>query len=230
MSPACPTVRSSDRVRAPARLHVGDTTVPVLASCKTDTGRLWVYVRYDRPVAGPEPPAAVFHYSRDRRGEHPQAHLRDWTGVLQADAYGGYGELYAAARVPGPVLEAGCWAHARRKFFELADLETAAHRKAKGEKAQAIYPLALEAVQRIDALFAVERQAAGLPPAQRLAIRQELGAPRVAELERWMRDTGPRLSRGHDIAQAIGQVQRHWTGFPPFPQGRPLCPPHHPPH
>src|SRR3546814_12625351 len=97
-----------------------------------------------------------------------------------------------------------------------SDLETAARRKAKGEKAQAIYPLALEAVQRIDALFAVERQAAGLPPAQRLAIRQELSAPLVAELERWMRDTGPRLSRGHDIAKAIGYVQPRWTAFPRF--------------
>src|SRR3546814_1956968 len=95
--------RLETHVLAAARLHGDDTTVPVLARGKTDTGRLWVYVRDDRPFAGPEPPAAVFHYSRDRRGEHPQAHLRDWTGVLQADAYGGYGELYAAARVPGPV-------------------------------------------------------------------------------------------------------------------------------
>jgi len=215
--------RLEAHVLAAGRLHGDDTTVPVLAKGKTDTGRLWVYVRDDRPFAGPEPPAAVFHYSRDRRGEHPQAHLKDWTGVLQADAYGGYGKLYAAARAPGPVLEAGCWAHARRKFFELADLETAARRTAKGEKARAIYPLALEAVQRIDALFAVERQAAGLPPARRLAIRQELSAPLVADLERWMRETGPRLSRGHDIAKAIGYVQRRWTAFTRFLEDGRVC-------
>jgi transposase len=119
-------------VLAAERLHGDDTTVPVMAKGKTDTAQLWVYVRDDRPFAGADPPAALFHYSRDRRGEHPRAHLATWSGVLQADAYGGYGELYAADRQPAPVLEAGCFAHARRKFFELADVAAAARKKSRG--------------------------------------------------------------------------------------------------
>jgi transposase len=109
-------------VLAAERLHGDDTTVPVMAKTKTDVARLWTYVRDDRPFAGTDPPAALFHYSRDRRGEHPRAHLASWSGILQADAYAGYGELYAPGRQPGTVLEAGCFAHARRKFFELADV------------------------------------------------------------------------------------------------------------
>jgi hypothetical protein len=96
---------------AAERLHGDDTTVPVLAKGRTDTGRLWVYVRDDRPFAGQAPPAAVFHYSRDRGGTHPQAHLAGYTGVLQTDAYAGYGRLYAPTRMPGPVTDALCWAH-----------------------------------------------------------------------------------------------------------------------
>ncbi|WP_155646256.1 IS66 family transposase, partial [Erythrobacter donghaensis] len=99
-------------VLAATRIHGDDTTVPVMARGKTDTARLWVYVRDDRPFAGADPPAALFHYSRDRRGEHPQAHLAPWSGILQADAYSGYNELYREGRNPGPVLEAGCFAHA----------------------------------------------------------------------------------------------------------------------
>ena len=126
--------RLEAHVLAAERLHGDDTTVPVLAKGKTDTARLWVYVRDDRPFGGPTPPAALFHYSRDRRGEHPRAHLVSWSGILQADAYGGYGELYAPDRQPGPVLEAGCFAHARRKFFELADVAAAARRKSRGQR------------------------------------------------------------------------------------------------
>lgn len=122
--------RIEAHVLAAERLHGDDTTVPVLAKGKTDTGRLWVYVRDDAPFGGPAPPAALFHYSRDRRGEHPRAHLVSWAGILQADAYGGYGELYRDGRQPGPVFEAGCFAHARRKFFELADVEGQYARKA----------------------------------------------------------------------------------------------------
>ena len=85
--------------------------------------------RVNRPFAGSDPPAALFHYSRDRRGEHPQAHLATWSGILQADVYGGYNDLYREGRHPGPVLEAGCFAHARRKFFELADVVSSARKK-----------------------------------------------------------------------------------------------------
>jgi hypothetical protein len=126
--------RIEAHVLAAERLHGDDTTVPVLAKGKTDTGRLWVYVRDDAPFGGPAPPAALFHYSRDRRGEHPRAHLVSWAGILQADAYGGYGELYRDGRQPGPVFEAGCFAHARRKFFELADVEGAVRKKSRGER------------------------------------------------------------------------------------------------
>ena len=127
------------------RLHGDDTTVPVMAKLKTDVARLWVYVRDDRPFAGADPPAALFHYSRDRRGEHPRAHLASWSGLLQADAYGGYGELYRKDRLPGPVREAGCYAHSRRKFFSLADVEGAARKRSRGERTSMIYPIALEA-------------------------------------------------------------------------------------
>ena len=97
-----------------------------LARGNTDIARSWVYVRDDRPFGGPAPPAAVFYYSRDRGGAHPQAHLADYAGILQADAYGGYGKLYEADRRPGPITQAACWSHARRKFFVLADLAAVA--------------------------------------------------------------------------------------------------------
>jgi transposase len=109
-----------------ARLHGDDTTVPVLAKGKTVTGRVWSYVRDDRPLAGPAPPAAVFFYSRNRDGEHPRKHLAGYTGVLQADAYGGFNGLYDPKRSPGPITEAACWSHGRRKFFVLADVAKSA--------------------------------------------------------------------------------------------------------
>jgi hypothetical protein len=121
---------------AGARLHGDETTVPVLAKNKTVTGRLWTYVRDDRPFAGPDPPAALFYYSRNRSGEHPNRHLAGYAGILQADAYAGFGDLYDARRRPGPITEAACWAHGRRKFFVLADVGKS--------------PLAAEAVRRID--------------------------------------------------------------------------------
>jgi transposase len=110
-------------VMAAERLHGDDTTVPVLAKGKTDTGRFWIYLRDDQPFGGAGSPAAIFHYSRDRRGEHPQAHLAGYAGILQADAYDGYNKLYLADRKPGPIREAACWVHARRPFFAMADIE-----------------------------------------------------------------------------------------------------------
>lgn len=208
--------RIEAHVLAAERLHGDDTTVPVLAKGKTDTGRLWVYVRDDRPFGGADPPAALFHYSRDRRGEHPQAHLDSWTGILQADAYGGYGELYAAGRRPAPVLEAGCFAHARRKFFELADIEAAARRKSRGERTGSIYPIALEAVQRLDALFDIEREINGLSAEARHAIRQERSAPLLEALHAWLIAQLSSLSRNHDLAKAINYMLRRWPAFSRF--------------
>src|SRR5664280_248253 len=145
--------RFEAHVFAADRLHGDDTTVPVLAKGKTDTGRCWIYVRDDRPFGGTGPPAAVFYYSRDRAGEHPQAHLANYAGIFQADAYAGYNKLYEPDHKPGPILEAACWAHARRPFFAMADLAENARRKAQGKTPGVISPLAMEAVQRIDALF-----------------------------------------------------------------------------
>jgi transposase len=195
------------------RLHGDDTTVPVLAKGQTDVGRLWTYVRDDAPFGGSAPPAAIFHYSRDRKGIHPQDHLKAWSGLLQADAYGGYGELYKDGRSPGPILEVSCWAHGRRKFFELADIETAERKKARGEKPKALYPKALEAVRLIDALFAVERQINGASPDERLAVRREQSAPIVAQLEAWMDETRVQLTSSHAIVKAINYLKRRWPSF-----------------
>jgi len=113
LTPLVEAIRA--HVFAAERIHADDTTVPVLAKGKTRTGRLWTYVRDDRPFAGPDPPAAVFFYSRDRGGEHPEQHLAGFAGLMQADAYAGFNRLYEADRKGGPIIEAACWAHARRK-------------------------------------------------------------------------------------------------------------------
>ncbi|WP_245485650.1 IS66 family transposase [Mesorhizobium sp. M5C.F.Ca.IN.020.29.1.1] len=215
--------RLEAHVLAASRLHGDDTTVPVLAKGKTDTGRLWTYVRDDRPFGGADPPAAVFYYSRDRRGEHPAAHLAGWSGILQADAFGGYGGLYATGRQPAPVMEASCWAHSRRKVFELADIEAAARKKARSEKPNLVYPLAVEAVKRIDALFDIEREINGLSPAQRHAVRQERSVPLVTELERWMIETRDKLSRGHDLTKAFNYMLRRWSSFTRFLDDGRIC-------
>jgi transposase len=148
-------------VLAAERIHGDDTTVPVLAKVRTRTGRIWTYVRDDRPFGGRAPPAAVFFYSPDRAGIHPQQHLAGYRGILQADAYAGFNELYQADRRPGPITEALCWAHARRKLFELADIAS----QARNPKRTSISPIALEAVRKIDAIFMLET------PDQRLAGR-----------------------------------------------------------
>src|SRR6201746_521651 len=165
------------------RLHGDAATVPVLAKGKPDTGRIWVYVRDDKPFGGQAPTGPVFYYSRDRAGEHPQAHLANYTGIFQADAYEGYGKLYEGGRSPGPILEAACWVHARRPFFVMADLAENARRKAQGKKPAVISPLALEEVGRIDELFEIERSINGQSPERRRAVRQQLSAPLVANLE-----------------------------------------------
>jgi transposase len=181
------------------RLHGDDTTVPVLAKGKTITGRFWTYVRDDRPFAGIGPPAALFFYSRNRGGEHPNRHLAGYAGILQADAYAGFGELYDARRRPGAITEAACWSHARRKFFILADTAKA--------------PLALEAVRRIDVIFAIEREINGLSADQRQATRKVRVAPIVADLEEWMRAERARLSRHAEVAKAMDYMLKRWPTF-----------------
>jgi transposase len=210
-------------VLAAERLHGDDTTVPVMAKSRTDIARLWVYVRDDRPFGGADPPAALFHYSRDRRGEHPQAHLASWSGILQADAYAGYNELYVPIRQPGAILEAGCFAHARRKFFVLADVTAAARKKSRGEQAGKIYPIALEAVQKIDALFDIERAINGKSPAERVALRQELSAPLMTKLHAWLEEQVAKLSRSHDLTKAINYMLRRWAAFSRFLDDGRVC-------
>ena len=209
--------RVEAHVFAAERLHGDDTTVPVLAKGKTDTGRLWTYVRDDRPFGGPDPPAAMFYYSRDRRGEHPQEHLADYAGILQADAYGGFNGLYDAKRSPRPITEAACWSHGRRKFFVLADLAKSAPGKKQGS------PLALEAVRQIDAIFAIEREINGLPAEQRLAVRTTRIAPLVSELESWMRNERARLSRHADVAKAMDYMLKRWAAFSRFLSDGRIC-------
>ena len=215
--------RIEAHVLAAERLHGDDTTVPVLAKGKTDTGRCWVYVRDDRPFGGTVPPAAMFYYSRDRAGEHPQAHLANYAGIFQADAYGGYNKLYEPDRKPGPILEAACWVHARRPFFILADVAENARRKARGEPPAPISPLALEAVRRIDALFEIERSINGHSAEQRRAVRQQLSAPLVTDLERWMREQRAKLSRGNEVAKAMEYMLKRWTAFTRFLDDGRIC-------
>ena len=196
-------------VFAAERIHADDTTVPVLAKGKTRTGRLWTYVRDDRPFGGPDPPAAAFFYSRDRGGEHPDRHLVNYTGPMQADAYAGFNRLYEAGRKGGPIIEAACWAHARRKFFDLARLNKA--------------PIAIEAVERIDALFAIERGINGVTPQQRVCVRNEHSRPLVVELETWLREQRVKLSSKNDTAKAIDYSLKRWRALTRFLDDGRLC-------
>jgi transposase len=205
-------------VLAGDRVHGDETPVPVLAKHQTRKGRLWVYVRDDKPFAGPAPPAAVFFYSRDRTAEHPESHLHDYAGILQADAYAGFNRLYEAGRKPGPITEASCWAHGRRKFFELADVTA----KASGKLA-VIAPLAFEAVQRIDAIFDVEREINGCSVEERLAVRRARVAPLVSDLETWMRAERAKLSRHSDVAKAMNYMLNRWDTFTRFLHDGRIC-------
>lgn len=209
-------------VRAASRLHGDDTTVPLLARGGTKTARLWTYVRDDRPFGGTAPPAVIFRFSRDRGGEHPTEHLRGWKGILQADAYAGYNDLYRGDRQPGPVLPALCWSHARRKFFELADVEGNIR---KGKDANEISPIAFEAVKRIDALFDIEREINGLDPAARLVARKAQSASLVSALEHWLRDQRALLSKHAKVAKAIDYLlsPNHWPGFTRFLDDGRIC-------
>jgi len=200
-------------VLAAERLHGDDTIVPILAKGKTIKGHIWTYVRDDRPFGGHAPPAALYYASRDRRHEHPVRHLRGFTGILQADAYGGYNELYDPSRPQGPITSALCWAHARRQFFELADIAANARR---GKNAAAISPIALEAVKRIDALFDIERGINGQSAEERLRVRREQSAPLLAELEAWLREQRSRLSRSSSVIEPIDYMLRRWERFARF--------------
>ncbi len=207
-------------VLAAERLHGDDTTVPILAKGQTIRGHLWVYVRDDRPFGGRAPPAALYYASRDRRHEHPARHLAPFRGILQADAYSGYNALYDPLRAPGAITAALCWAHARRQFFELADIAANARRR-KGTAA--ISPVALEAVKRIDALFDIERGINGLSADERLRVRQKDSAPLVIALEAWLRDHRSRLSRSASVLKPIDYMLKRWDDFTRFLDDGRIC-------
>ncbi|MBG6211592.1 transposase [Labrenzia sp. EL_126] len=171
MAPLIETLR--DHVFAGDRLKGDDTPVPVLApgKGKTRTGRLWTYVLDGRPYGSGTPPAVCYFYSPDRKGEHPQGHLKDFRGILHADGYAGFKELYEAK--PPKVLEAACMAHVRRKFFDLTGNGPA--------------PIAEEALQRIGALFDIEKVIRGSPPVERLKLRQSKSKPAFDALQKWLK-------------------------------------------
>jgi transposase len=196
-------------VLAAERIHADDTTVPVLAKGKCDVARLWGYVRDDRPFGGSAAPAALLRYSRNRSGEHPERHLVSYSGLMQADAYSGYNGLYVQGRKPGPIIEVACWAHGRRKFFELAELQKA--------------PVAIEAVRRIDELFAIEREINGKTPGERRAVRQDRTKPLTDALEAWLREQRTKLSSKSDTAKAIDYTLKRWRAFTRFLDDGRLC-------
>ena len=154
----------------------------------------------------------MYFFSRDRSGERPQRHLANYGGILQADAYAGFNALYKDDRVLGPITEAACWAHARRKFFVLVDIAT----KVRSKKPVIVSPIALEAVRRFDVIFEWERSINGLPPAQRLAVRAKEIAPFVEAFEIWMRAERAKLSRHAEVAKAMDYMLKRWPAFTQF--------------
>ena len=179
------------------KLHGDDTPIPVLApgKGKTKTGRLWTYVRDDRPAGSQEAPAVWFAYSPNRQGTHPQQHLQSFEGILQADAYAGFGKLYDCGRV----VPAACWAHVRRKFYEIAEAHDS--------------PLAQAALQRIGALYAIEAEIRGQLPNERQAVRQARAGPLLDELHAWLTDTLHHVSRKSALANAIGYTLKLWPAL-----------------
>ena len=206
-------------VFAAERLHGDDTTVPVLAKGKCGTGRIWTYVRDDRPFGGRAPPAAVFFYSPDRAGIHPERHLAGYAGILQADAYAGFNALYAPDRKCGPITEAGCWAHARRKLFEIADIAA----KARKGKPSTISPIAFEAVQKFDAIFALERAINGFSIEAHLGARRKDIAPLVNDLIAWMKRERGKLSRHNEVAKAMDYMLKRIDAFTRFLDDGRIC-------
>ena len=184
-------------VLAGSKLHADDTPIPVLApgSGKTKTGRLWTYVRDDRPAGEDTAPAVWFAYSEDRKGEHPRQHLKDFKGGLQADAYAGFHHLYG----DGAIYEVACWAHARRKFHEIHAIHPS--------------PTTTEALERIRELYAIEDQIRGKPADLRLAIRQTRARPLLDDLRKWMEKSLRSLSTKSETAGAIRYALSRWCAL-----------------
>src|ERR1700741_5158873 len=179
------------------KLHADDTPVPVLApgNGKTKTGRLWTYVRDDRPAGDATPAAVWFAYSPDRKGEHPKEHLKKFQGTLQADGYAGFDQIYEA----GHIQEAACWAHVRRKFYDLEQ----AHKS----------PVASEALERIAALYAIEKEIRGRPPDERREVRNTRSRPLLESLKQWLEENLGKLSRKSDTAMAVRYALGRWEAL-----------------
>lgn len=179
------------------KVHGDDVPVPVLApgTGKTNTGRLWTYVRDDRPAGSRAAPAVWFAYSPDRKGEHPAKHLKDFRGILQADGYAGFNRIYDG----GQVMEAGCWAHVRRKMFDLHE----AHRS----------PIAAEALERIGALYGIEKEIRGKSAEERQAVRIDRARPLLESMQSWFKSTLSKLSRKSDVALAINYALGRWPAL-----------------
>ncbi len=183
-------------VLAAQKLHGDDTPVPVLCPGRGSTkqGRLWTYVRDDRSAGSSEPPAVLFRYSPDRKGERPRAHLASFVGVLQADAYAGFDRLYGER-----IQEAACWAHVRRKFYDI--------------HVALASPIAAEALDRIGRLYGIEAEIRGKPAEERLAVRQARAGPELESLYAWLHATVTTLSRKSELALAIRYALSRWAAL-----------------
>ena len=206
-------------VLAAERLHGDDTTIRILAKGKCTTGRIWTYVRDDRSFAGPAPPAAAYYASSDRRGAHPQKHLAAFAGILQADCYNGFEPLFDPQKKVLPITPAFCFAHARRGFFELADIE----KNAREIKGKPVSPIALEAVKRIDALFEIERTINGRGADERRAVRQEKSKPLLEDMHAWLLRERETLSRSSEVLKPINYMLRRWDDFARFLDDGRIC-------
>jgi len=178
------------------KIHGDDTPVPVLCPGRgtTKQGRLWTYVRDDRPAASNDPPAVFFRYSTDRKGERPGAHLANFNGVLQADAYAGFDRLYGEK-----IKEAACWAHVRRKFYDI--------------HVALASPIAAEALDRIGRLYQIEDEIRGRRPDERQAVRQARAGPELESLHAWLHATLTTLSKKSELAQAIRYALSNWVAL-----------------
>lgn len=181
-------------------LFADDTPMPVLdpGRGRTKTGRLWVYARDQRGWSGPEPPAAICFYEPDRKAERPISHLTGYRGTLHVDGYAGFEQL----TVGGHITLAACWAHTRRKFYEIAEADGS--------------PIAIEAVRRIAQIYAIEAQARGKPPTERLALRQASSRPVVDALRTWLESQLPKLAARSKLAEAIRYALVRWEGLRRF--------------
>ena len=201
--------RIGQHVMAAPAIHTDDTPIGVLAPGrgKTKTGRIWTYVVDERPWAGERPPAALYHYSPDRKGERPACHLAGYAGVIHADGYTGYEALTRSTAPPGPssaprIVHAACWAHARRKLYDVHEATRS--------------PIAAEGLRRIGQLYDIEREIKGMAANQRLAVRQDRSAPLLADLRTWMETERRRLSSKTALSKALQYALTRWDALARF--------------